>query len=501
MRFDFRNFCAALLLCLLTGVATRSVAQVSPTITAGGPTSFCSNDSVLLTVSPQNASYTYQWLRGTGIIPGATSASYWVKLNGTYKVIIISPSGRRDTSAGGIVVTTTPINATVTPPAPTNLCNGVTSLTLYGFVSNTYNYQWLQGNIPIAGATTNNYTVTAPGVYRLLVTNRANNCTDTSAPRNIQAVSNPVATISPAGNATRCATDSLVLQAATPNASQWQWFYGNTPISGATAARYVARTYGGDYRVQVRDSNGCQSDTSAPVSLTINPTPTANIAFSGAVSFCEGSSITLNTQTEPGNLIQWIIDGVLRPQDNASFKTVATSGTYRIQTSNAYGCTAVSPLVPVTVYATPQPIVTRNGLTLRVANSQAFVYQWYRNTVALPGEVYRSYTATAIGSYTVKVTDGHGCEGTSTPEFISSMAVENLSPDDLRLYPNPTADVLHINAPVAVAATLQDITGRQLFAGKNVREIDFSGLAQGVYVLRLSDAEGRVIKTEKIFRK
>lgn len=486
-----------ILCCLFLGTA-GAYAQVTPVITANGPVSFCNKDSVVLTVSPQSPTYTYQWLRG-GPIVGATGTSYTVKIGSTYKVVIISASGRRDTSAP-LTVSVKPVSSAVTPAAPTSLCGGATSLTLYGPTGN-YSYQWLLANNPIAGATTGSYTVTTPGNYRVFVTNRSNNCTDTSDPRNIQSAPNPVASITPSANATRCASDSLVLQATTPGSLQWQWFYNNSPITGATGARYVARTYAGDYSLQVVDSNGCQSDTSTPVTLTINPTPTANITFSGAVSFCEGSSIILNTQTEPGNLLQWIINGVLHPQDNATFKSVSSSGTYRIQTTNAFGCTALSPIVPVTVHPAPQPTVTRNGLVLRVANPQAFVYQWYQNTLAIPGEVYRSYTVTSIGSYSVKITDGYGCEGTSTPEFFSNLAVENFSPEALRVYPNPTSNLLYIESPVAVQAALYDLTGRPLLNTAEARQIDLSGFAEGLYFLHLTDKNGRLLKVEKVFRR
>lgn len=495
MQLDFRKFLAGAFLCLGASAAS---AQVSPTITANGPTTFCNKDSVVLTALPQDPSYSYQWLRGGGPAPGAaTGSSLVVKIGGSYRVVIISANGRRDTSAV-LSVTVKPVNSDITPPGPSSLCGGG-SLTLYG-TSGNYTYQWLQSNTPIAGATTVSYTVTTPGVYRLFVINRANNCADTSDPRNIQIFPDPIAAITPAANATRCADDSLVLQTTTPAAAQWQWFFDNTAIPGANSARYVARTYSGNYSVQITDSNGCQSDTSAPVTLTVNPTPTANITFTGAVSFCEGSSVVLNTQTEPGNLLQWIINGVLRPQDNDPYKTVSTSGTYRIRTSNAYGCTATSAVVPVTVYPVPQPVVTRNGLVLRVANAQAFVYQWYLNNTAIPGEVYRSHTVSAIGSYTVKISDGHGCEGTSAPEYYSSLSVTAVDPEALHLYPNPVRDVLSIESPVAVNAVLMDLSGRSLFSGKNVRQIDFSTLAKGIYFLRLSDAEGQLLKTEKVVR-
>ncbi len=498
MSVIFRSVRRGALVCFLMSLGAAAPAQVSPVITAGGPTNFCNKDSVVLTVSPQNPSYSYQWLRG-GPIAGATGSSYAAKIAGTYKVVITSPSGRKDTSAVGTTVSVKPILSTVTPPAPTSLCSGTSSLTLFG-PSGNYSYQWLQSNTPIAGATSSSYIITTPGVYRVFVINLSNNCTDTSDARNVQIAPNPVAATTPNTAAARCADDSLVLLATTPGGSQWQWFFDNTPIAGATSARYAARTYGGNYSVRVVDTNGCQSDTSAPVMLTINPTPTANITFTGAVSFCEGSSVVLNTQTEPGNNLLWIINGVLQAQDHAPYKTVSATGTYRIQVSNAYGCTAVSAPVPVIMHPAPQPAVTRSGLVLRVANPQAYVYQWYQNNIALPGEVYRSLNVTAIGSYTVKLTDGYGCEAFSTPEYFANLAVTDFGSESLHLYPNPTSGMIYIESPIALNATLHDATGRLLRTVGNARQIDISGFAKGLYFLRLTDEKGELLKTEKIIR-
>ena len=500
MKLDFGRVGTGWLLTLgLAFTAAGVQAQVSPVIMASGPLAFCNKDSVVLTVSPQHLSYSYQWLRGGGPAPApSTGPQLTVKISGTYRVIAISPSGQRDTSAG-TAVTVKPVVSTVTPAAPTNFCGGPSSITLTA-PSGNYSYQWLQANTPLTGATASSYTVTTPGVYRVFVTNRSNNCTDTSDPRDIRIVPDPVATITPAGAATRCSGDSLLLTATTPGGAAWQWFFDNTPIAGATAARYAAQTYSGDYRVQVLDTNGCLSDTSAPVSLTVHPTPTADLTTTGALRFCEGSSVVLNTQTEPGNLLQWIVDGVLRPQDNAPFKNVSTSGSYAIQVTNAFGCTALSATLPVTVYPTPQPTLTRNGLVLRVANNQAFVYQWYRNNVALPGEVFRSLTVTAIGSYTVKVTDGVGCEAFSAPEFFAHLSVDELTTEPLRIYPNPTSGMLYLDGPMAAEATLHDAAGRLLLRTQQARQLDLSPLAKGLYFLQLTDAKGNRIRTEKITR-
>src|SRR5258708_14603433 len=46
----------------------------------------------------------------------------------------------------------------------------------------------------------------------------------------------------------------------------------------------------GSYTVIATDANGCVSLASAPVVVTVNPTPVATIAAGGATTFCDGGS-------------------------------------------------------------------------------------------------------------------------------------------------------------------------------------------------------------------
>jgi len=62
-------------------------------ISAGGSTSICAGDSVMLTASTNIAGSTYQWKKYANIIPGATSVTYAAKTTGKYKAIVTSPAG------------------------------------------------------------------------------------------------------------------------------------------------------------------------------------------------------------------------------------------------------------------------------------------------------------------------------------------------------------------------------------------------------------------------
>lgn len=88
-------------------------------------------------------------------------------------------------------------------------------------------------------------------------------------------------------------------------------------------------------------------------------------------------------------------------------------------------------------------------------------------------------------------------------------ALEDLAADfRVRVYPNPTAAQVQVEAPEAPTAfslELTDATGRTLQTEAEAsqfatRSLDLSGYAPGWYLLRLHTADGKTIKTFKIVK-
>ena len=75
------------------------------TITAQGPTTFCAGDSVVLAAN-SGAGLTYQWIKGTANISGATNVNYSAKVQGSFKVKVTNSNGCSKTSA----ITKTTVN-------------------------------------------------------------------------------------------------------------------------------------------------------------------------------------------------------------------------------------------------------------------------------------------------------------------------------------------------------------------------------------------------------
>ncbi|MBP9882139.1 MAG: T9SS type A sorting domain-containing protein [Chitinophagales bacterium] len=73
-------------------------------ITAGGPTTFCEGDSVLLTAST-GSGLSYQWFKGSTELANATSSSYSAKLQGKYNCLITKNSTGCSSTSNKITVT------------------------------------------------------------------------------------------------------------------------------------------------------------------------------------------------------------------------------------------------------------------------------------------------------------------------------------------------------------------------------------------------------------
>ncbi len=147
-------------------------------ITPSGPTSFCSPGTVTLQATT-GAGYTYQWLRNGGNIGGATSANYTTNKSGNYQVKVSVAGGCTLTSSITAVNVIAAPKATITAPGGTDLC-GLPSLLLKTGNGAGYTFQWIKNGANIAGATSNTYTVTTIGNYKVKVTN-ASGCAKVSA--------------------------------------------------------------------------------------------------------------------------------------------------------------------------------------------------------------------------------------------------------------------------------------------------------------------------------
>ncbi len=146
--------------------------SVTISISAGGATTFCQGENVVLTATYTGA--TLQWKKDGSNIAGATSPTYTATKKGNYSCVTNSACGNATSSAINVTVNKNP-PASITAGGPTTFCAGG-SVTLTANAGAGLTYKWYKGNTPVAGATSISYTAFSSGNYKCRVTKSATGC-------------------------------------------------------------------------------------------------------------------------------------------------------------------------------------------------------------------------------------------------------------------------------------------------------------------------------------
>ncbi len=381
---------------------TVNPTPATPTITPGGPTTFCETGSVALTSSSATGN---QWYLDGNPIGGATNQAYSAIASGNYtNIVTASGCPSAPAAATTVTVTPTPPRPTVTPGGPTTFCESG-SVTLAS--SSAGGNQWYLNGNPIGGATNQTYVASASGNYTNIVT--ANGCPSSPSTATTVAVNPTPATPTntPGGPTTFSPGGSVTLTSSSATGNQW--YLNGNPIGGATGQTYSASA-SGNY-TQTVTASGCPSAPAAATTVTVNPTPgTPTVTPGGPTTFCAGGSVTLTSSNAPGN--QWYLNG--NPIGGAtSQQYIATAaGDYTNTVTTNGSPSAPSTATSVTVNPIPAtPTITPAGTTTLCANgivsltsSSTIGNQWYLNGNPIGGATAQQYNAAAAGDYSVTVT-------------------------------------------------------------------------------------------------
>jgi gliding motility-associated-like protein len=377
-------------------IVTVNALPATPTITAGGPTTFCAGGSVTLTSGPEA---TYLWSNG------ATTQSINVTTAGSYSVRVRNANGCQSATSVATIVTVNalPATPTITASGPTTFCAGG-SVILTSSAGSTYLWS--------TGATTPNINVTIGGIYTVRVTN-ANGCQSAASVARVVTVNALPATptITVGGPTIFCAGGSVTLTSSAGTSYLW---------SNGAITQSINITISGSYTVKVTNASGCQSASSAAAVVSVNALPiTPTITTGGPTTFCAGGSVTLTSSSGTGYL--WS-NGATTASIN-----VSTAGSYTVKVTNASGCqSAASVATIVTVNALPAiptitaggPVTFCSGGNVTLTSSAGTSYLWSN------GATTQSINITTPGSFTVRVTNASGCQ--SAPSAVTAVNVNAL---------------------------------------------------------------------------
>lgn len=303
-----------------------------PTVTITGSLNICIGNQNLLNAGAGHTSYLWS--------TGQTTQTILIGTAGTYSVTVTNSSGCKATA------TVTASYVTLAPPTITgnlNFCTGGSTVLDAG--TGYTSYLWS------TGAISRTITVTIAGTYEVTVTN-AGGCT-AYASVVASIFTPPVPTIS--GNAGFCAGNSSVLTAPAGFVS-YSW------STGATTSFITVNTIG-IKTVTVTDNNGCTGSASINISVFPNPVP----VIAGTLSFCGGTSTTLNAGSGYSSY-SWNTGAT------SQSIVVNTVGIFSVTVTNANGCSGFASVTTTNTGSLPASPGVISGPVIASCNTNGNNY-------------------------------------------------------------------------------------------------------------------------------
>ena len=258
-----------------------------------------------------------------------------------------------------------------------------------------YTYAWSDNTL--SGAGPHNVCPTSTTTYTVTITDNVGASTTASGTVTINA--NPTPNIT---GSSMCTGNSSTLDAGA-GYDTYQW-------STLDDTQTIDITSTGTYSVTVTDNNNCIGDTSITINSMSNPTPIIT-----GFNFCENLPTTIEVGDASGN---GYASYIWNTGETTQSILVSTGGTYSVTVTDNNSCEG-STDINITAYSLPVPTINGDdfceGTSTILSTSQTYdTYLW--NTT----ENTQQISINAGGSYSVTVTDTHGCEG-STSKSIATI--------------------------------------------------------------------------------
>ncbi|MFY9311096.1 MAG: PKD domain-containing protein [Bacteroidia bacterium] len=455
-----------------TVVITQPPAFIANTTTVSESCNYANDGSATVSATGGNPGYTYQWQPG-----GLTSSSINNLASGTYTVIATDSKGCTSTGF-----------ANVQEPAQLAI-NFISQVNVSCFSGNDgfvtaspaggtppFTYLWTPG-----GATTASRNNLAAGSYSVTVTD-SKGCTTTNnvvitEPSALLSISNvTVADVS-------CNAGNNGSISVTPAGGTAPYSYTWSPGTASTST--VSNLSAGTYTLTLKDSKGCQivanytTNEPAPIALSFAETP---------VSCNNGTNGTLTANVTGGNApytYSWM-------PGNGTTSTISnlSAGSYTLTLTDSKGCIATS-----TSSVTQPPPLSLNPVITNVVcsgegsgsivlapsgGSTPYTYLW-----SLGGQTASSLNNLTIGTYSVTVTDGAGCQTTASYTITQLSLTIGLTPVHVSCFGGN-------NGSVSALPTGGTPNFTYSWAPGGATTNSITNLTAGTYTLSVTDSKGCV---------
>jgi len=457
-----------------TKTATATVTAPSPLVVSVSTTDETGADendgTAEVSVSGGTTGYSYLWSNG------GTTDSIGGLPPGSYTVTVTDQNGCTSTGSGQVDEFGCVLNIDL--GSDISFCEGATAdLTLPpGFAS----YSWSTGE------TGQTITVSEGGMYCVTVVD-GNGCADDDCIVVTEEIF-PVVTCPVVNESAPDANDGAIGCDSTSGTIQYLWSNGATTAS-------ISGLAPGEYCVTMTNTNGCTNTQCFNVQAG-----NCQLIMTSIITdvLCNGDStgsISVNVENAaPPIHFVWDTGDTTATVDNLP------AGSYIVSVVDNGLCfisqlfvvdepdqlvIAIDTIVDISVLPGSVEITVNGG-------TAPYSYNW-----TFPGGSQVTaedlFNLTVVGFYTVVVTDANGCETSATVMVDDDVAVDP-TPEfkPIKVYPVPTADVLHVDMENEITeALIMGIDGRlyKRILNPSSNNLQVGELEAGWYILRITDGK------------
>lgn len=358
--------------------------------------------------------------------------------------------------------------------------------------------------------------------YRIRIV--ASNPADTSGTDGINMHISNLSALTLSSNAPVCEGDTVRIHATDTSTGTMFSYTGPNSINANVQDLVIPHSVNADTGMfHVTASLGVCSTTDS-IYIALNPTPPTPWT-TGPGNICVGMGISLYVFISPGATCYWtgpnnFTSNLQSPQIfNAQ---VADSGLYKVVTvlgscasDTVLTVVAVHPyrVLSVTMTADPSPVVpgVPTKFTANIVNGGPMPgIDWKRNGI----DQYLYWNSDTININPVEgdiiTLDVCGSLTCFSPTCVSDSLVTTevssyASYPDIKVYPDPITTALFVDAPVKTICAVSFIDGKEVIAAYNfgvhdTKPLNTSILNAGMYILRLYDENGVLVKVQRFVK-
>ncbi|WP_171946659.1 hypothetical protein [Flaviramulus basaltis] len=485
------------------------------TFTATSTNVYCTEDNSQITVTSSGgtASYTYAAVVSGAAAPGTYASSNVITVDTNsasdldWDVYVKDANGC--ITMNTITITADPLPTVTTPALASNQCSANSGFTFTATgASGVTPYQYsINGGASYQASPT--FTVNTPGSYTVTIRD-ANGCTATSAtPTGVYA---PLTSIAAVTKELDCSASPDAVITVTISGGSTPFTYTvqkgagapsapSASITGPTFTYSVSLADVDSYTFEITDTNGCTSTSTIAIDTITNPVATATTTDANCNGASDGSVQLIGSGGSGGYTYS---------DDNVSFTATSLftglpAGSYTFYIRDSKNCTssvAATIAEPTVLVATASATAfscsatnTKQSavITIAIPTTGTSPYQ-YSFDGGINFSASNTLTVNDNGSdqiFSYVIRDANGCLTSA-----QNITLNRLDPPTDLTFTSTAITCIATTSTVDLTATngvgalqYETISPSPIIVGKQTSN-SFSGLTEGTYVFRVTDANG-----------